>query len=119
LFIVFAVVGIVAAIALPTYWSTRLEAFRAAAIHDLRSLATAHEVYWRVEIGYVASLQDLSFFVSEPISLSITEATVSGWAALAGHTSFPAASRCGRYFGTADPANGSHATVSVKIVCSR
>jgi len=115
---VMIILGILAMIAIPRLWDTRLEAFRVAAVSDLRNLATAQELFWEVERGYAGEVNLVDVESSRGVDLEITEFSHSGWAAVARHTSFPT-SECGLFVGTADPANGGPALVVGEIHCNR
>jgi len=110
------VLGILATIAIPRYTTARENAFEAAAISDLRNLATVQEIHWRLERGYSDDVGILRSEVSTAVELEITEATNNGWAARASHRSFPARS-CGVFYGDADPANATPADVVGVIRC--
>ncbi|CAN5297418.1 hypothetical protein BH23VER1_BH23VER1_37600 [soil metagenome] len=115
---VIIILGILVTIAVPRLWDTRLEAFRAAAVSDLRNLATAQELFWEIERGYANQVELVDVETSKGVDLDITESSHAGWAAVARHTSFPS-SECGIFVGTADPANGSPGVVVGEIHCSR
>jgi len=118
LLVVIIILGILATIAIPRYASSREEAFRTAAISDLRNLANAQELYWEVERGYADQFALLEMANSPGVVTTINEATHSGWSAQAVHSSWPTA-RCGIYVGTALPAGGSPSTAVREIACDR
>jgi len=90
LLIVVVIIGILAAIAIPKFQSTKGKANAAALKSDLRNLATAQEAYFYDFSAYASSTAQLSFNKSPGVVLSIVTATRSGWAAIATHpASFP------------------------------
>jgi len=115
---VMIILGILAAIAIPRLWEARYEAFRVAATSDLRNISTAQELFLNSQEGYASQLGDLDVDQSSTVQTEITEASGSGWAAIARHRSFPA-SECGLFVGSADPTNAGSATVPGQVYCSR
>jgi type IV pilus assembly protein PilA len=84
LMIVIAIIGILAAIAIPQFNAYRIRAFHAAATADLRNAATAQEAYF-VDTGeYTATTSTLigatyNLFLSENVVFAITAVTTSGY----------------------------------------
>ncbi len=84
LMIVIAIIGILAAIAIPQFSAYRIRAFHAAATADLRNAATAQEAYF-VDTGeYTATTGTLigatyNLFLSENVVFAITAVTTSGY----------------------------------------
>ncbi|TVP42982.1 MAG: prepilin-type N-terminal cleavage/methylation domain-containing protein [Gemmatimonadales bacterium] len=115
---VLVVLGILAVIAVPRLFEVRYEAFRTAAMSDLRNMTTAQEVYRGSQDRYAWEIGDLDFDQSAGVGVNITEASGTGWAAVARHGSFPA-SECGIFVGTASAANAGPATAPGQIICSR
>lgn len=90
LLIVVVIIGILAAIAIPKFQSTKGKANAAALKSDLRNLATAQEAYFYDHALYSTDPAVLLFSKSPGVVLTITAATSSGWSALATHpASFP------------------------------
>lgn len=106
LLIVVVIIGILAAIAIPKFQSTKGKANAAALKSDLRNMATAQEAYFYDHAAYANSSSLLSYKNSPGVVLTIIEATASGWSARATHpASFPLT--CALYQGnvtTATPA---------------
>jgi len=117
LLIVVVVIGILATIAIPKFSSVRDKAFTASMKADLKNLATQQEVHHNDNFTFSASFTDLGFVTSEGVTLTINEASGSGWAATATHAGLVVA-QCGFYHGDATPANGSPATVLSVVGCS-
>jgi prepilin-type N-terminal cleavage/methylation domain-containing protein len=90
LLIVVVIIGILAAIAIPKFQSTKGKANAAALKSDLRNLATAQEAYFYDFSTYAADAAILPYSHSPGVVLTVTAATASGWSAVATHpASFP------------------------------
>jgi len=115
LLIVVVIIGILAAIAIPKFASTKGQAFLAAMRTDLRNLATAQESYYSGANSYGNNLSQLNFNASPGVTITIPEATPGGWSAAATHQSL-GAETCTVYFGTATAI--SPATLEGRITCN-
>ncbi len=104
LLIVVVIIGILAAIAIPKFSSTKGKSYAAAMKSDLRNLAVQQENYFYNTGQYTNSLALVSFQGSADVVLNITEATLGGWSATATH---PLASplTCGVFYGSAAAVN--------------
>lgn len=90
LLIVVVIIGILAAIAIPKFQTTKGKANAASLKTDLRNLSTAQEAYFFENAAYAASLSNLNLNTSPGVVLSVVDATSSGWSARATHpASFP------------------------------
>lgn len=90
LLIVVVIIGILAAIAIPKFQNTKGKANAAALKTDLRNLSTAEEAYFFENAVYTSDLTLLSYRNSPGVSLTIVDATASGWSAKATHpASYP------------------------------
>ena len=69
LLIVVVIIGILAAIAIPRFASTKEKAFDSAAKSDLRNAMSAQEAYFADNQTYAAALSSLSITTSTGISL--------------------------------------------------
>ncbi len=90
LLVVVAIVGILAAIAIPQFQRYRERAFDARAQSDLRNLMTAQEAYFVDNESYTSTLNDLANFGFRPssgVTVTITSAAGSSWSAYAEHPS--------------------------------
>ena len=116
LLIVVVIIGILAAIAIPKFASTKSQAFLAAMRSDLRNLATAEEGYYYSNSAYSSSLSALNFLSSAGVTITVPEATSGGWSGTASHVSLPPAEKCTVYFGTAAPIAPS--TLEGRITCN-
>ena len=116
LLIVVVIIGILAAIAIPKFASTKSKAYLASMKSDLRNLATAQESYFYTNSVYTTDPNVLSIRVSSGVSLTIPEATAGGWSAEATHPLLIGTSKCALYMGTATPL--APATVEGQIACN-
>ena len=83
LLIVVVIIGILAAIAIPKFQTTKGKASLAAMRSDLRNLTTAQESFFYEHSVYTMRLDSLQFTPSLADSVVISEATAAGWAATA------------------------------------
>ena len=81
LLIVVVIIGILAAIAIPKFQSTKGKASFAAMRSDLRNLTTAQESYFYDHSVYSTDLDSLNFTPSHGDSIKVSEATATGWGA--------------------------------------
>ena len=116
LLIVVVIIGILAAIAIPKFSAVREKAYRSSMVSDLKNLATQQEIYYNDHIAYSANLTSLGFSHSEGVTVSVNEATNTGWAATATHSGAPT-HQCGVYHGDAAASGGDPATVEGVIDC--
>ena len=101
-------------IAIPRLAETKGKAFETAIKSDLRNLASAEEAYLFDHESYTANLTSLTSQASPGVVISITNASASGWSAIATHPqSFPLT--CAFFTGNV-PAQAP-ATVEGIIVC--
>ena len=117
LLIVVVIIGILAAIAIPKFSSTREKSFKAAMMSDLRSLAGLQEIYHSNNQTYSSNLTALNVTYTEGVTMVVNEATGSGWAATTTHAGV-VAQQCGVYHGDAAASGGSPGTVAGVIACS-
>lgn len=90
LLIVVVIIGILAMIAIPLFADTKGKAFATTIKSDLRNLATSEEAYLFDHGTYTSDLTALTSQTSPGVVLTITNATASGWSAIATHPqSFP------------------------------
>jgi prepilin-type N-terminal cleavage/methylation domain-containing protein len=115
LLIVVVIIGILAAIAIPKFSSTREKAFLSSMKSDLRNLATLQDIYHNTNYTYSSDLGDLGFLPSEGITVTINEADGTGWSATSEHAGFPGQS-CALFNGDATPV--APATVEGQIACT-
>jgi prepilin-type N-terminal cleavage/methylation domain-containing protein len=85
LLIVVVIIGILAAIAVPKFASTKGRAYAASLKGDLRNLATAEEAYFFQWQTYSTDTLAMNFRTTNGTRLLIVGATAGGWAAVATH----------------------------------
>lgn len=105
LLIVVVIIGILAAIAIPKFASTKEKAYLAAMKSDLRNLATAQESYFYEYNTYYNGAIPAAAFLYNPskdVSVAVSDVTIAGWAATATH---PGAigKTCAVFYGVAAP----------------
>ena len=85
LMIVVLVIGILAAIAIPKFQTSKGKAYASTLKADLRNLATAQEAYFYENSVYSPTTTALQMSVSPAVTVTISVATASGWSASATH----------------------------------
>jgi type IV pilus assembly protein PilA len=105
LLIVIVIIGILAAIAIPKFNTTKRRANRSAGIADLRNLATAQEAFYADSdrYGAITDTAQMQFSLSKgntglAIALTGAPAGTTGWNAV---LAVPGPSNCGIYVGAA------------------
>lgn len=82
LLIVVVIIGILAAIAIPKFSSTKEKAYEASMKSDLKNLATSEEAYYSDKNSYSTDTSQLNFNTSTGNVLVIsTTAATTGWSA--------------------------------------
>jgi type IV pilus assembly protein PilA len=115
LLIVVVIIGILAAIAIPKFSSVREKGFRAAMMSDLKNLASQQELYHNNNYTYTTNLSAVDFVGSGGVTVTVGEATGTGWSATAVHSGVPT-QQCGVYHG--DAAQVVPAVESGVVACS-
>jgi len=116
LLIVVVIIGILAAIAIPKFSAVREKAYRSSMMSDLKNLATQQEIYYNDSFSFSTNFTNLGFSESEGVTVTVNEATNTGWSAQSVHSGVPSNS-CGVFHGNATPAGGAPATVEGVIAC--
>ena len=102
LLIVVVIIGILAAIAIPKFQTTKGKAHAGAIKTDLKNLTTAQEAYFYENATYADGLALLDLDNSSGVVMEIREASAGGFSALATHpAAFPL--ECAIYVGNAAP----------------
>ena len=81
LLIVVVIIGILAAIAIPKFASTKEKAYIASMKSDLKNLATSEEAYYSDKNTYSTDTTALNFNTSTGNVLNIRTGTNTGWSA--------------------------------------
>ena len=90
LMIVIAIIGILAAIAIPQFTAYRQRGFNAAAQSDLRNAATAQEAFYTDSQTYTSTTADLTsrgYSPSANVSMTTITGNTSGYTMTTKHTS--------------------------------
>ena len=117
LLIVVVIIGILAAMAIPKFEATKVQARLAEMRSDLHNLATAQEAYTSDNNAYYAGAVPSAALLYKPstgITITIAEATASGWSAVASTTL--TSRTCALFIGSAAPV--APATLEGQIACS-
>lgn len=115
LLIVVVVIGILAAMAIPRFQSTKGKAYLAAVKSDLKNLSTAEESFFYEHRSYTTDLDSLKAVSSPGVVLTVITATANGWAATGYHSSsYPRT--CALFYGSVTAVTP--ATVEGSIACN-
>ena len=92
LMIVIAIIGILAAIAIPQFSAYRVRSYNSAANADLRNATTAQEAYFVDQQDYADAISSITgssygLFLSQNVTVSVVGATTSGYSMQAYHGS--------------------------------
>ena len=102
LLIVVVIIGLLAAIAIPKFESVKAKANFANMKTALKNLGQAEEAFFADYGAYSADLDSLNFKPSAEMTLTVAEATATGWSASITHPqAIP--HRCAFFLGTAAP----------------
>ena len=118
LLIVVVIIGILATVVVPKFTASRENSFISTMKADLKNLATYQEMHHDGAYTFSASLSTLEMVPSSGVTITINEATGSGWAATAAHAGLPA-DHCGVYQGDAAAAGGDPGPEEGVISCTR
>lgn len=94
LLIVVVIIGILAAIAIPKFASTKEKAYVSAMKSDLRNFATAQEAYFSTNMNYASDAATANFVATNGVTVTVTGASASGYTATASHASLQASETC-------------------------
>ena len=85
LLIVVVIIGILAAIAIPKFSTTKEKAYVASMKSDLRNMATSQEAYFADNQTYTTALAAMNFTPSQSVTVVVSDAKGTGWAANTKH----------------------------------
>jgi len=115
LLIVVVVIGILAAMAIPKFQSTKGKAYLAAVKSDLKNLSTAEESFFYEHRTYSTDVDSLKAVSSHGVVITIVNATANGWSATAYHpSSWP--HTCALFYGSVSAV--APATIEGEIACN-
>jgi len=117
LLIVVVVIGILATIAIPKFSAMRTKSYIAAVTSDLKNVASQQEIYLSNEYSYAPDVSNLDITLTDQVTITINEATGSGWAATGSHSGL-AGQQCGIYFGDAAASGAVPATLPGVVACN-
>ena len=101
LLITMVIIAILAAIAIPQFWSVKDHAYLSSMKRDLQTLSVQQELYYSKHYTYTATMSDfVTYFLTPNVSISIGYAQPNGWSALATHSSLPGR-ECSLFTGSA------------------
>ncbi len=103
LLIVVVIIGILAAIALPKFASTKEKAYFASMKSDLRNMVTAEEAYFADSVKYIDPLPP-GFVLTQGVSLTGGASSIDGFWAQVQHTA--TTKKCGIYVGSTKGTSG-------------
>jgi len=118
LLIVVVIIGILAAIAIPKFASTKQKAYMAAMKSDLKNFVTAEEAYFSDTntYGAYADVNGANLFTqTTDVTIATANVTATGFQATATHTA-AAGKTCGVYVGTGGAPNAA-ITVEGEVGC--
>jgi prepilin-type N-terminal cleavage/methylation domain-containing protein len=105
LLIVVVIIGILAAVAIPKFASTKEKAYLGTMKSDLRNLATAQESYFYEHNTYYSGGVPAAGFLYNPsrdVSVSLADVSIAGWSATATHPG-AVGKTCAVFYGVAAP----------------
>jgi prepilin-type N-terminal cleavage/methylation domain-containing protein len=117
LLVVVVVIGVLATIAIPKFSAMREKSYVAAVTSDLKNVASQQEIYLSTEYSYAPNVGVLSLTITDAVTITINEATGTGWAATGSHSGL-VGRQCGFFFGDANPSGASPATTPGAVVCN-
>lgn len=97
--IVVVIIGLLAAIAIPKFTDSKARAYMTAQRSDLANLATQQEIFYYTGHVYAPTPGQVGVSGSNGVTLTVLEATGSGWSASTSHTA--TSIRCAVFYGTA------------------
>ena len=109
LMVVVVIVGLLAAIVGPQFSVARERTYLSVMRSDLRNFATAEESYFfdfAVYSSDPAHIERRGFETSKDVTLTVNEATSSGWSGTIAHTG--TSQRCFLFIGSAAPVGSAH-----------
>lgn len=114
LLVVVVIIGVLAAVAIPKFQSTKGKANAASLKSDLRNLATAQEAYFYENLTYTTNIANLNLTLTRGVTITWGTVGTAGWAAKVTHPlAYPI--ECAIYMGAVPPMPP--ATVEGQLLC--
>lgn len=114
LLIVVVIIGLLAAISIPKFQTTKGKANAAGLKSDLRNLSTAQEAYFYEQLTYTTNLTALNLQLSRGVTITWGTVNAAGWSAKVTHPlAYPI--QCAMFVGGVPPL--APATVEGQLVC--
>jgi type II secretion system protein G len=114
LLVVVVIIGVLAAIAIPKFQSTKGKANAASLKSDLRNLATAQEAYFYENLAYTTNTAALNVTLTSGVTITWGTVGTAGWAAKVTHPlAYPI--ECAIFIGSVPPM--APATVEGQLLC--
>lgn len=99
--VVVVIIGLLAAIAIPKFTDSKSRAYVTSQRSDLANLAMQEELFYNSGHVYGLTAAQVDITPSAGVTLSILEATGSGWSAKTSHNG--TTTTCSVFYGTATP----------------
>lgn len=114
LLVVVVIIGVLAAIAIPKFQSTKGKANAASLKSDLRNLATAQEAYFYENLVYTSNIASLNVKLTSGVTITWGTVGTAGWSAKVTHPlAYPI--ECAIFMGGVPPM--APATVEGQLLC--
>jgi prepilin-type N-terminal cleavage/methylation domain-containing protein len=120
LLMVIVIIGILAAVAIPRFGKARERAYYKALMSDLRNLQAQQEIYFALpnNYSYASDVSDIDDFrTSGGVTIDLSGAASTGWAATASHSGLESGQYCAVYAGTVGAVPSPAATPGV-VACT-
>ena len=102
LLVVVVIIGVLAAIAIPKFQSTKGKANAATLKSDLRNLATSQEAYFYENLTYTSNVAALNVKISNGVTITWGTVGTAGWSAKVTHPlAYPI--ECAIFMGSVPP----------------
>jgi hypothetical protein len=95
----------------------RTKSYVATVTSDLKNMATQQELYLGIQYTYASSATDLDQSLSDAVTITVNEATGTGWAATGSHSGL-SGRQCGMFIGDAAASGASPAMTPGTVQCN-
>jgi type IV pilus assembly protein PilA len=121
LLIVIVIIGILAMMAVPKFFTVRERAYFKSMVSDLRNLTAQQEVYFSDPASgfmYSGNLVALNVAASPGVTVNLAGITNLGWQATASHAGLASTQVCGIYYGTPSTVPASFVNAAGIVKCT-